>query len=105
MKKTNGTITRLEGGIVEIFFEGVMPPLHSLLVSKNAHVFLEPIEQKDWKTLRAIGLSPLEGLARGEEFEMLNPQIPSPISDEILGRMFDVFGKPVDNKPWNGTGE
>jgi F-type H+-transporting ATPase subunit beta len=105
MKKIKGTIVRLEGGIVEILFSADLPPLHSLLVSKDAGAFLEPVEQKDWKTLRAIGLSPLEGVARGEEVSMVSPVISAPMNDDILGRMFDVFGNPIDNKPFAGDGE
>lgn len=103
MNGINGTITMLQGGIVEIVFQGDMPPLHSLLVCKNQKVFFEPVEKKDWKTIRAVALSSLEGVARGEEVTLAGKELSVWLSTGMLGRMFDMFGNSIDNKPFEGA--
>ena len=103
MNKVTGTITMLQGGIVEIVFAGDMPPLHSLLVCKDRKVFFEPVEKKDWKTVRAVALSSLEGVARGEEVVSAGGELSVWLSTGMLGRMFDMFGNSIDNKPFEGA--
>jgi F-type H+-transporting ATPase subunit beta len=104
MEHIHGTITALGGGVVEITFADTLPPLHSLLACKHKDIFFEPLEKKDLKTLRAVALSSLEGVARGEEVVMVRPELSAPMGPEILGRMFDVFGNPTDNKPFETAG-
>ncbi len=103
MNGINGTITMLQGGIVEIVFAGDMPPLHSLLVCKDRKVFFEPVEKKDFKTVRAVALSSLEGVSRGEEVISAGGELSVWLSPDMLGRMFDMFGNSIDNKPFEGA--
>lgn len=102
MKHTSGTITKLEGGIVEVTFAASVPAPRSLLACKDKEVFFEVIEKKDSKTVRAMAVSSLEGVSRGESVIVVNSEISVPLSPDILGRMFNVFGKPIDNKPFEG---
>lgn len=100
MKKIKGTITAIKGGIAEIIFEKDMPPIHSLLQSKNKEAFLEVIERKDFKTVRAIALSFLDGVERGEEVSYVSDEVFVSLNENILGRMFDLFGNPIDSLPF-----
>ncbi|MFQ5688616.1 MAG: F0F1 ATP synthase subunit beta [Candidatus Scalindua sp.] len=100
MKKIKGTITAIKGGIAEIIFEKDMPPIHSLLQSKNKEAFLEVIERKDFKTVRAIALSFSDGVERGEEVSYVSDEVFVSLNENILGRMFDLFGNPIDSLPF-----
>lgn len=100
MKKIQGIITTIKGGVAEIVFEGDMPPIHSLLESKKMKTLFEVVERKDFKTVRAIILSSSEGVERGEEVVVVMEKISTLINKNILGRMFDLFGNPIDGKPF-----
>ena len=102
MKKIEGKIIRLEGGIAEIAFKSDIPALHSLLVCEDQKIFFEPVERKDLRTVRAVALSSLEGVSRGSKVVVASEEISVPLSQDILGRMFDAFGNPIDNLPFEG---
>jgi F-type H+-transporting ATPase subunit beta len=105
MKKNTGIIIKLEGEIVEILFADGLPPLHSLLANKDHSVFFELVEKKDFNIVRAIALSSLAGVSRGEEIVMVSDKISVQLSEKILGRMFDLFGNPIDNMPYEPSGQ
>ncbi len=96
MKKSQGTIKAIRGGVAEIDFSFVMPPLHSLLRTAESNALFEAVERKDVRTIRAISLSPLEAVERGELVDLVADQISVELGPGVLGRMFDLFGKPID---------
>ncbi len=100
MKKIQGTITAIKGGAAEVIFEKDMPSIHSLLESEKQKALFEVVERKDFKTVRAIALSSLEGVERGEEVFGVSEEISVSLNKNILGRMFDLFGHPIDGKPF-----
>lgn len=102
MKKTKGTITAIKGGVAEIMFETGMPPIHSLLESETRKALFELVERKDFKTARAIALSSTTGVERGEIITVIREKISTSLNENILGRMFDLFGRPIDGKPFEG---
>jgi len=102
MKKTKGIIATIKGGVAEIVFEGGMPPVHSLLESGRSKALFEAVERKNFKTARAIALSPAEGVERGEEVFVAGEKVSTLIGEGILGRMFDLFGRPIDGRPFKG---
>jgi len=99
--KQRGKIISIKRGVVEIFFEKNLPPLHSLLLSLKKKAFFEVIEKDSLNTVKAIGLSPLEGVERGEEVVLFSEKISLGLGQNILGRMFDMFGNPIDNLPFS----
>ncbi len=101
----NGTIISIKGGAAEALFERVAPPAHALLVAENSGAVFEVIEQKDEKTVRLISLSATEGVEQGERVSSTGKTISVALSDAILGRMFDLFGKPIDQKPFHAAKE
>ncbi|HDH31725.1 MAG TPA: F0F1 ATP synthase subunit beta [Candidatus Wolfebacteria bacterium] len=100
MKNIQGTIIAIKGGVAEIIFERNMPPIHSLLESKRQKALFEVVERKDFKTVRVIALSSLESVERGEEVFEVSEEISVFLNKNILGRMFDLFGYPIDGKPF-----
>ena len=45
-------------------------------------------------------MSSTEGVERGEKAITVSEEIAISINKNILGRMFDLFGNPIDNKPF-----
>ncbi len=104
MTKIKGIITTIQGGAVEITFTNDVPALHTLLETKlfykrninKQKVFFEVLERKNTKTVRAIALSSLEGVERGAEVVSTNTKVSVALNQNIMGRMFDMFGNPID---------
>ena len=96
-KKNKGRVISLAGGAVEIYFENDIPPISSILKT-GQDSFLEVVEKSGQNLVRAIALTPLEKISRNSEVEFISPSLSIPLSSEITGRMFDVFGNPIDKK-------
>ncbi len=97
-KKNLGIITAASGGVVEIVFPAGLPRPHALLQFEGKDIFFEVVEKKDFQTVRAIGLSSLEGVERGGRVRVSNSELGVKLSPKILGRMFDLFGRPIDGR-------
>ncbi len=93
--KQKGTIVSVSGGAVEVYFEKKVPKMFSLLKTGES-TFLEVVEKKEEGVIKAIALSPLEGASRGGEVEVVDEMISVPLGEDILGRVFNVFGEPID---------
>lgn len=100
MKNIKGTIAVIKGGVAEIVFETNAPPIHSLLESEKQGVIFEVIEKKNFTTARAIILSSAERVERGEKVIVVSEEISVSLNKNIPGRMFDLFGNPIDGKPF-----
>jgi F-type H+-transporting ATPase subunit beta len=101
MKNNLGKIISIKGGVTEMVFER-LPTLHTLLKSQDKKALFEVMEKKDFRTVRAIALSSLEGVQRGDEVIDTGEKISVSLNKNILGRMFDMFGQPIDNLPFRG---
>lgn len=100
--QNKGKIISLKGGAVEIAFDGILPPLHALVVNEDRTAIFEIIEQKNEHTARAIALSSLEGIERGAAVSYAG-EISVQLGKNILGRMFDLFGNPIDNEEFKAS--
>jgi len=103
MKQIQGTIITIKGGVIDVFFEKETPSLHALLKSRKKGVLFEVVEKRDSQIFRAIALSSTEGLERGEKIISENNEIYVSLNKNILGRMFDLFGSPIDLKPFKNS--
>ena len=99
MKNNQGTIIAMRGGVLEIEFEDNIPQIGSLLSSLRRQAVFEVVEKKDSRTIRAIALSSFNGVERGENVVVTNKEISVSLNKNILGRMFDMFGNPIDKLP------
>jgi F-type H+-transporting ATPase subunit beta len=95
----SGTILAVRGSVVDIRFEGHLPPIYSMLTSgaKN-EIMIEVQEQRDARSVRGIALTPTQGLARGMRVTDTGGPLKAPVGKAILSRMFDVFGNAIDRK-------
>jgi len=97
IKNSQGKILRLTGGAAEVFFEGDIPAVFSILKTEKQS-YLEVVEKSSRNSVRAIALTPLEKISRNSSVEIVGSSLNIPLSPKIIGRMFDVFGQPIDGK-------
>ena len=95
-----GRVIAVRGSVVDICFEARLPPIHSLLhAGKDSEVSIEVLAQLDAHCVRGIALTPTQGLARGTQVTDSGGPLLAPVGQEILSRMFDVFGNAIDRLP------
>lgn len=97
-----GTITQIIGPILDITFIGGVPALKNALIVKRADgtdLTLEVAQHLGFNDVRAVAMSSTDGLTRGMEVIDTGAFISVPVGAEVLGRMFDVIGNPIDQKP------
>src|SRR5271170_695760 len=93
----SGTITSIRGSVVDVRFEGSLPPINSLLrTGKDGKIVIEVWAQLSASTVRGIALTPTQGLARGMAVTDTGGPLKAPVGRGILSRMFDVFGNVID---------
>ena len=95
-----GHITQIIGPVVDVCFEQEKIPqiLNALKVNSDKEVVLEVLQHIGDKRVRCVAMSATEGLSRGLEVEDTGYPIRVPVGEEVLGRMFNVTGDPIDNK-------
>lgn len=95
-----GYITAIRGPVVDVSFEDNLPPVNNAIKVKsdNKDLILEVMSHIGNNMVRCIALSATEGLKRGMEAEDTGRPIEVPVGDAVLGRMFNVFGQPIDYK-------
>ena len=95
-----GNITQIIGPVVDVKFEEKLPAIYNALTTKlpdGTEVVLEVNQHIGLKEVRTIAMSATDGLTRGQEVGDTGEAISVPVGDAVLGRMFDVTGKPIDN--------
>ena len=95
---TNGTIAQVIGAVVDVQFEGELPPILSALETKNdgKTLVLEVAQHLGENTVRTIAMDATEGLVRGAEVIATGAQISVPVGPKTLGRIMNVVGEPID---------
>ncbi|MDR0554898.1 MAG: F0F1 ATP synthase subunit beta [Treponema sp.] len=103
-----GTITQIVGPVVDVRFEDGQVPaiLNALKVSSGGRgVILEVLQHTGDNRVRCVAMEATEGLSRGLEVIDTGYPIRVPVGEAVLGRMFNVIGKPIDEQPWTGGEE
>jgi F-type H+-transporting ATPase subunit beta len=94
-----GTILSVRGTVVDARFDGELPAIYSVLhAGAKKQIVIEVMEQLDLHSVRGIALTATQELARGMAVEDSGSQLKVPVGNNILSRMFDVFGDPIDHK-------
>lgn len=103
MSKTLGKIIQIVGVVVDVEFprDVKLPAIYDALHVKNGKetLVLEVAQHLDEHTVRTIALSSTDGLARGAEVVATGAPISVPVGAETQGRMFNVVGEAIDEKP------
>ena len=99
-KSNFGVVSSVRGSVVDIRFNGPVPPIYSVLrAGGEGRIIIEVLEQRDARHVRGIALTPTQGLARGMAVEDTGGPLQAPVGNGVLSRMFDVFGHAIDRLP------
>ncbi len=96
-----GKIKTIIGPVVDVEFENHLPAIYNALeVDNNGKVVVLEVEQHvGGNTVRAIAMDSTDGMFRGMAVKDTGAAISVPVGKETLGRMFNVLGAAIDNKP------
>ena len=98
-----GKITQIIGAVLDIkFVEGKLPEIYEAInikTNEGKNLVVEVAQHLGDDTVRCIAMGPTDGLVRGMEAEATGAPISVPVGEKTLGRMFNVLGEPIDNKP------
>ncbi len=101
-----GKVVSVRGSVVDAWFDRDLPDINSMLhTGKDKKVSIEVMEQLDANRVRGIALTPTQGLSRGMLVESENEPLKVPVGKATLGRMFNVFGNVIDQKPFDSNME
>ncbi|MDE7423484.1 MAG: F0F1 ATP synthase subunit beta [Lachnospiraceae bacterium] len=98
-----GKITQIIGAVLDIkFVEGKLPEIYEAInikTNEGNNLVVEVAQHLGDDTVRCIAMGPTDGLVRGMDAEATGAPISVPVGEKTLGRMFNVLGEPIDNKP------
>jgi len=95
-----GKIVQVVGPVIDVQFPpDKIPSIRSTLKVEDSNVLSEVAMQLEGGVVRAVSFQPTDGLKRGTKVLDLERVISVPISEKVLGRMFNVLGDPIDNLP------
>jgi F-type H+-transporting ATPase subunit beta len=92
-----GTVVRIRGDVVDVRFAAGAPRIEELLYA--GELPLQVALLLDEGAVRCIALAPVRGLALGETVVATGGPIRVPVGEAVLGRVLDVFGAPLDERP------
>jgi F-type H+/Na+-transporting ATPase subunit beta len=100
-KENKGSIVQVIGPVVDVrFAPGNLPPIKSAVSIKDAErnisVMCEIAQHLGNDTARCIAMSTTDGLMRGMDATDLGSPISVPVGKEVLGRVFNLLGEPID---------
>lgn len=102
-EKNIGKITQIIGAVLDIkFSEGNLPEINdaiTIVTEGGRELTVEVSQHLGDDTVKCIAMGPTDGLVRGMEAVATGAPITVPVGENTLGRMFNVLGQPIDNKP------
>ena len=99
---SKGKIVQIIGPVVDLEFpEEKIPAIYDALEVTNKDgkkIVMEVARHLGSNRVRAVSLYPTDGLVRGMGVLDTGASISIPVGKEVLGRLFNVVGEPIDNK-------
>ena len=95
-----GWVHQVIGAVVDVQFEGELPPILSALEikQKDRTLVLEVAQHLGQSAVRTIAMDTTEGLVGGQEVTATGQAITVPVGAATLGRIMNVVGEPVDER-------
>ncbi len=97
-----GKVIQVLGPVIDVDFSDYLPSINEalettiLLNGKEHRLVLEVAIQLGDNRVRTIAMDMSEGLVRGQEVKATGDFIKVPVGEEVLGRIFNVIGEPID---------
>ena len=101
-EKNIGTVVKVIGPVLDIrFADGQLPALRNAIELDNGgkKLVVEVAQHIGDNVARCIAMSSTDGLVRGAKAVDTGSAITVPVGDACLGRVFNLLGEPIDNKP------
>jgi F-type H+-transporting ATPase subunit beta len=103
MENNIGKITQIIGAVLDIKFEsGELPALYNAITidrKGDIPLIVEVAGHLGDDIVKCISMGATDGLIRGMKAVDTGSPIKVPVGEETLGRMFNVTGAVIDNKP------
>ncbi|MDR1425814.1 MAG: F0F1 ATP synthase subunit beta [Rickettsiales bacterium] len=96
VEKNSGYITAINGNVVRMVFDHLIPGICNRLISGN--MTFEVVEQLQNHEVKSIALNSTQGLSIGDPVEDCGEPITINVGDNLLGRMVNLFSEPLDGK-------
>ncbi len=100
-----GKITQVIGPVVDVEFAGELPEVYTALKITNPaiddrpdNLVVEVAQHLGERTVRTIAMDTTDGLVRGMPVKNTGTAIQMPVGPEVLGRILNVIGLPVDER-------
>ena len=96
-----GKVVSVIGPVVDVKFSPEsLPDIHNALKVKikNRELYMEVEQLIGDDVVRCVALDSTDELSRNVEVENTGNPITVPVGNEIMGRMFDLLGNPIDGK-------
>ena len=101
--ENKGRITQVIGAVLDVRFdEGKLPEINDAIripTRDGGELVVEVSQHLGDDTVRCIAMGTTDGLVRGMEAIATGAPISVPVGENTLGRIFNVLGQPIDNKP------
>jgi F-type H+-transporting ATPase subunit beta len=103
---TQGRIVQVIGPVVDVEFGGAdLPEINTALSLSNPaiddqpdNLIVEVAQHLGERTVRCVSMDSTDGLVRGMPVKNTGGPISMPVGKEVLGRIINVVGKPVDER-------
>ena len=98
-----GKITQTIGAVLDVkYAEGQLPEINEAIEitrSNGEKLVVEVAQHLGDDTVRCIAMGPTDGLVRGMDAVATGAPITVPVGEHTLGRIFNVLGEAIDEKP------
>ncbi|MAU09353.1 MAG: F0F1 ATP synthase subunit beta [Anaerolineaceae bacterium] len=103
MSEVQGSITQVLGNVIDVQFpEGQLPDIFDAIRvprDDDDDLILEVELLLGDSEVRCVAMDSTDGISRGIPAFSTGAPISVPVGEDTLGRIFNVLGRPVDNKP------
>src|SRR5450756_642708 len=95
-----GAVIQVMGPVVDVEFKGTLPEIGHLMRANDPDngLPMELVQLLGERSVRAIALDVTDGLERGSRVFDTGYPIRVPVGPEVLGRMVNILGEPIDEK-------
>ena len=102
-EKNIGKITQVIGAVLDVkYAEGQLPAINEAIEitrRDGSRLVVEVAQHLGDDIVRCIAMGPTDGLVRGMDAVATGAAISVPVGENTLGRIFNVLGEPIDEKP------
>ncbi len=97
-----GLITQVIGPVIDVEFKsGILPEINDsieIIIDDNKKITAEVQQHLGENRIRSVAMSSTDGIKRGMKVINTQEPIKIPVGKNILGRILNVLGEPVDNE-------